>query len=101
MSTMPLVAPSLEAIRSAQLRVSGIAARTPLVRYHGALAKENWASDVRLVSKRFRANHRISVDSSLMPALGLIFAAHESRVTGLSSPAEADQVALTLTGGKP
>lgn len=35
MSTMPLVAPSLEAIRSAQLRVSGIAARTPLVRYHG------------------------------------------------------------------
>ena len=35
MSTTSLVAPSLEAIRSAQLRVSGIAARTPLVRYHG------------------------------------------------------------------
>jgi threonine dehydratase len=35
MNAMSLVAPSLDEIRSAQMRVSGIAVRTPIVRYHG------------------------------------------------------------------
>jgi len=62
-----------------------------LRRYHNALAMQNVAADLEIVSKRFRRNHQILATDPLVIPLSKIFMAHALRVAGKSSPAAADE----------
>jgi hypothetical protein len=62
-------------------------------RYHMALAEQVYETDVTIVGRRFRANHRIEEGDRRIPTLKRIADAHKLRCQGESSPDAADKSA--------
>lgn len=70
--------------------------REILRRYDAALGSAIWPRDLSLIAHRFAVNHRIGTDHPLLAQLAAILAAHRTRVSGQSSPAETEATTRRL-----